>query len=180
MNGNEGATAVTETVQTTVIIGLGNPLRADDGVGTAVVEALRAQGGVPPSVALLDGGTAGLEMALLWQGYERLILVDTVEMDCPPGTWRRFALGDVTVYGRSAMRGTLHDAGVAEALALSEALGTLPPQVVVYGIQPQTVAWRLGLSAAVAAAVAQVCAAIKKEIGARKYLKRQSLVNLSS
>jgi hydrogenase maturation protease len=63
-----------------------------------------------------------------------------------------------------SLGGTLHYAGLAEALALGEALGVLPKEIVVYGIQPAEIGWSPGLSESVAAAIPAVCEAILSEL----------------
>ncbi|MBK8987754.1 MAG: hydrogenase maturation protease [Chloroflexi bacterium] len=149
----------------TLVLALGNLLRGDDGVGTAVCQSLLAYHPLPEGVELLDGGTPGLETALLLEGCQRAIIIDAADMGLPPGEWRRFLPGDGRLPSRDAhLRGTMHYAGLAEALALGDALGILPPEVVIYGIQPEDVGWQEGLSAAVATAVPQVAAAVWREL----------------
>ena len=149
----------------TLVLALGNPLRGDDGVGAAVLNALNASGSVPPGVHLVDGGTPGLETALLLQGYRRVLVVDAADMGQPPGAWMRFAPGEARlVPGNLAQMGTLHSAGLAEALALGEALGILPAKVVIFGVQPLEVGWLPDLSPPVAEAVPAVSAAILDEL----------------
>jgi hydrogenase maturation protease len=146
----------------TLVLALGNPLRGDDGVGEAVLAAL-AQAALPPNTTLLDGGTPGLETALLLQGYARAIIIDAAEMGRAPGEWVRFTPQTAHIQGAD-LRSTLHSAGLAEALALGEALDLLPPEIVIYGVQPETIGWQPGLSAPVEAAVPPVCAAVLKEL----------------
>ncbi len=148
----------------TLILALGNPLRGDDGVGTAVLAALR-DADLPNGVALVDGGTPGLESILLMQGYRRAIIVDAAEMGLEAGAWRRFEAHEATLRaGDLSQMGTLHAAGLSEALKLGAALGVLPQEVVIFGVQPQRIGWEAGLSAAVRAAVPAVCAAIREEL----------------
>ena len=146
----------------TLVLALGNPLRGDDGVGAAILAQL-AEADLPPGVTLLDGGTPGLETALLLQGYRRAVIIDAADMGLEPGQWARFTR-DAARLGSADLRGTLHSAGLAEALSLGEALGLLPEAVVIFGIQPAAVGWTPGLSAPVAAAVPAVGAAILAEL----------------
>lgn len=146
----------------TLVLGLGNPLRGDDGVALAVLAVLETLP-LPDSVVVLDGGTPGLETAVLLENYRRVIIIDAANMGLAAGEWRRF--GREVLQSSAAMLGTLHDAGLAEALALAEALGTLPPEVVIFGVEPASVDWEEGLSAPVAAAVTAVAAAIQQEVG---------------
>lgn len=148
----------------TLVLGLGNPLRGDDGLGTAVIAAL-ASAALPPDVELLDGGTPGLETVLLWQGYDRVLIVDAAQMGLPPGTWRSFTLQEAELKGAdAALQGTLHNAGLAEAVALAGALKAMPPDLLIFAVQPQEVSWTLGLSEVVQTAVPAVCAAILSAI----------------
>ncbi len=146
----------------TLILALGNPLRGDDGAGSAVIKALADSGAVPPGVRLQDGGTPGLDTALLLQGYRQAVIIDAADMGLEPGSWRWVAAEPANV----APGATLHTAGLAEALALGEALGILPSNLMVIGIQPQQADWTPGLSEPVRQAVPAVCRAVLEEIGA--------------
>lgn len=155
---------MSDTGERTLVLALGNPLRGDDGVGAAILEGLRALP-LPGDVVLCEGGTPGLETVLLLQGYEKVLIVDAAEMGWPPGEYCRFVPDEVHLPVRDlALRGTLHYAGLAEALALAGALNLLPPQVVIFGVQPEAVGWDPGLSQQVRAAVPAVCRAILKEL----------------
>ncbi len=148
----------------TLVLALGNPLRGDDGIGAAVLAEL-ARADLPPDVTLLDGGTPGLETALLLQGYGRAVIIDAAEMGHVPGEWLRFTPGEAHLRSGSLQSGgTLHSAGLAEALALGEALDLLPAEVIIYGVQPDCVGWQPGLSDPVRQAIPSVCAAILDEL----------------
>jgi hydrogenase maturation protease len=133
-------------MNSTLILGLGNSLRGDDGAGPAVVATLSSME-LPPHVELLDGGTPGLETVLLLQGYERVIIVDAADMGLEPGQWRRFTpeMADLKS-SNNRLQGTLHAAGLAEALVLAGALDVLPPTLIIYGIQPAKIDWSEDLS----------------------------------
>lgn len=150
----------------TLVLALGSPLRGDDGVGKAVIECLQ-QHDLPPGVTVLDGGTPGLETVLLFEGYARVLVVDAAEMGAAPGAWRRFTTQDATLTANDLhARVTVHYAGLAEALALGDALDILPGEIVIYGVQPRRIDWSQTLSAPVRAAVPAVCAAILEELQA--------------
>jgi len=153
------------TQKHTIILCLGNLLRGDDGAGVVIHHKLAEEASLPEDVELVDGGTPGLETVLLLQGYLRAIIVDAADMGRRPGEWVRFSHQDVILEsGDLALRGTLHSAGLAEALQLGNALGVLPSKIVIYGIQPQEIGWTEGLSEPVQTAVTVVCAAILDEI----------------
>lgn len=147
--------------ETRLVLGLGNQLRGDDGVGVAVVDALTRRADLGPGVRVVDGGTPGLEMILDLQDCDRAIIVDAADMDLAPGAWARFLHDEAELRGVYAgLRGTLHGAGLAEALELGTALDMLPNDIVIYGIQPDEIGWSAGLSRAVQQAVLDVCSAI--------------------
>ena len=143
---------------TTLVLALGNPLRGDDGIGAAVLNALPA---VPPDVTLLDGGTPGLELVLTLRGYERVIIVDAADLGETPGSWRHLPAACLQASALD-LRGTLHSAGLAEALTLGAALDLLPSEIVILGIQPGEIGWSPGLTPQVAAAIPDLCRAIMR------------------
>jgi hydrogenase maturation protease len=149
----------------TRVLALGNPLRGDDGIGSAVLEALAQSGRMPPGVELLDGGTAGLETTLLLEGCRCAIIVDAANLERAPGEWARITSGDAALRPDDMHLGeAVHNAGLAEALALGKALDILPPELTIYAVQPLELGWSTGLSEPVRKAVPAVCAAILEEI----------------
>jgi hydrogenase maturation protease len=158
----------------TLILGLGNPLRGDDGVGAAVVAALQERD-LPSSVTVEDVGTPGLELVLLWQGYHRVLIVDAAEMRLEPGTWRRFRLEEAALpFADVSLQGTLHGVGLAESLALAQALDMLPPEMVIFGVQPAHSGWSASLSKVVRTAVPALCDAISNEVGETTLQRRST------
>lgn len=144
----------------TLVMGIGNILRGDDGVGSAVIEALQAQT-LPEDVELLDAGTPGFEMVLLMQGYDRVLVVDAADMGCTAGEWRVFSRDEVQLQARDMyLRGTLHYAGLAEALNLGAALNLLPQEIIIFGIQPERIDWHQGVSPTVAQHIPTTCEAV--------------------
>lgn len=128
-------------------------MRGDDGAGPAVVAALSSMD-LPPYVEVVDGGTPGLETVLLLQGYERVIIVDAAEMGLEPGQWRCFTPDMAELHSsENKLQGTLHAAGLAEALVLAGALDVLPPTLIIYGIQPLSLDWSQNLTEPLQAAL---------------------------
>ena len=145
-----------------LILGLGNSLRGDDGAGPAVVAALSSMD-LPPHVELLDGGTPGLETVLLLEGYERVIIVDAADIGLEPGEWRRFTPDTAEIRSdENKLGGTLHAAGLAEALVLAEVLDLLPKTLIIYGIQPKSLDWSQKLTEPLIAALPLLCAEINQ------------------
>jgi hydrogenase maturation protease len=152
-----------------LVIGLGNPLRRDDGVGCRVAEVLMRQD-LPPNVEVLDGGAIGLELLDLMEGRERVILVDAAEMGRKPGEFVRFTPDDAFLSSESDSF-SFHRAGLADVLALADALGRTVPKVVVFGVQPEEVGWKEGLSPAVEAVLSPLTDAVLNEIKGENHAK---------
>ncbi|MGZ4786102.1 MAG: hydrogenase maturation protease [Acidimicrobiales bacterium] len=124
-----------------LVIGLGNPVRGDDGVGWRVIEAvedrLEAMGatGRPVGVELDRLAVGGLSLMERLVGYERAILVDALEEGVTPGTVSHRSLDELTG-GPTAHLDSSHDASLAAALAAGSALGaTLPSDITVVGVE---------------------------------------------
>jgi len=148
-------------IRPVLVLGLGNPLQADDGVGCRVIEALEGRP-LPPDVEALDGGTPGIGLLNLLEGRRRAIIVDAAEMGRPAGAVVRFRPADVTLTG-SAERFSLHRTAVADALALAAALDLSLPEITFYGVQPGRTGWSAELSPEVAAAIPGLVQAILEE-----------------
>jgi hydrogenase maturation protease len=146
----------------TLVIGVGNPLRGDDGVGVRVAEVL-AEPTLPQDVTVVDGGTQGLGLASLMGGHRRVILVDAVDMGQEPGSFARFTPEEARLLGDAA-RLSIHGAGLRDALLLAQALGMLPEEVVIFGVQPARIEWEDALSPEVEAGLPILIEAIMKEV----------------
>jgi hydrogenase maturation protease len=145
----------------TLVIGLGNPLRGDDGVGVRVAGVL-AERVLPRDVEVVDGGTQGLGIVSLMEGRQRVILVDAADMGRAPGAFVRFNLDDVRLMGKDD-RLSIHGAGLRDSLLLAQALGTLPDEVTIFGVQPAKLEWESALSPEVEASLPALVEAILLE-----------------
>jgi len=145
----------------TLVIGLGNVLRGDDGVGVRVIQALSAQP-LAPDVEVVDGGTQGLGLVGLFEGRERIILVDAADVGKAPGQFVRFHLSEADLPGADEHL-SIHAAGLRDALMLAQALKILPDRVIIYGVQPARLDWDSELSSEVRAAVPRLAAALVEE-----------------
>lgn len=132
----------------TLVLGCGNLLGADDGLGLAALERLRRRE-LPDDLALEDGGTWGLNLLPLIERADRLLLLDAVDHGRPPGS--------LVVLEREAIprflgaRLSPHQIDLRDVLALAELRGTLPAETVVMGLQPERVTMSTELSPVVAA-----------------------------
>lgn len=131
-----------------VVIGLGNPLMGDDGLGIAALERLRAQWRVPGGVELVDGGTWGLSLLPTIEAADRLLLIDAIDAGDAPGALQVLERAQIPRY--LATKISPHEVDLRDVLALAELRRTLPGDTVAIGLQPAAVELRYELSHAVA------------------------------
>jgi hydrogenase maturation protease len=146
----------------TLVIGLGNSLRGDDGVGVRVAQILAAQA-LPDDVEVVDGGTQGLGIVNLMEGRQRVILVDAADVGIDSGEFVRFTLDEARLLGDDRHL-SVHAAGLRDALLLAQALEVLPDEVVIFGVQPANLEWDSTLSPQVEAALPSLVAAVLAEV----------------
>ena len=136
-----------------LIIGLGNPLRGDDGVGAVVAADIRARNIAGVDAVAFDGDISSLLDR--WQDAQTVIVVDASRSAGPPGSIVRLEESAGALPAGPSAAST-HGFGLGEALALARALDQLPPRLVVYAISGQSFEIGAVLSPAVAAAVPSV------------------------
>lgn len=141
---------MTEARDRTLVIGLGNPLMGDDGIGLAALEQLAA-GWDMGDAELVDGGTWGMNLLPLIEGADTVILLDAIHLGRAPGTVIELE-GDA-VPRRLAAKLSPHQIDLGEVLALAALRETLPRRLVAIGIEPALVEMSTSLSPAVAAAM---------------------------
>jgi len=151
-------------VKHALILGLGNPLLGDEGIGVRVVEELKGLE-LPDGVTVVEGGTAGLGLIGLMEGYQRVIIVDAADMGRPPGRVVRFTPSEAQLKTAEAPL-SLHEIGLGEVLALAKALEVAPAELVIIGIQPSRVEGGVGLSPEVEGAIPQIIRIILDELDA--------------
>ncbi len=128
----------------TVVLGVGNVLLKDEGVGIHVIHAL--PGSLLPTgaeVEIIDGGTSPNVLHLL-DGADRLVIIDAVEGGGEPGTIYRFRAGDIELEGKCVL--SIHQIGLLEDLEMMEHMGSKQKDVVIIGVEPKEMGWGLELS----------------------------------
>ena len=151
----------------TLVAGIGNLLRGDDGFGPAVVHALLASPDVPQTIRAVEMGIGGIALVHeLMDGYDALVIVDAVDRGGAPGTLYVLdvdvpEVGDLSPAERHELTGDMHQAVPDRALIIARAAGVLPPHVRIIGCQPlETEEFSTELSDVVAAAVPRALEAI--------------------
>ena len=129
-----------------LIVGIGNLLLSDEGVGVHAVRSLTEQE-LPAGIELLDGGTSGADLVDHLEGRTKVIVIDAASGDGPPGTVYRCKAHEL-IEQQGGL--SLHEFGLADSLHMAMQLGCAPQDVIVLGVQPASLAPGLELSPEVA------------------------------
>ena len=145
-----------------LILGIGNILLHDEGVGVRAIEELEERFSFPPGVELVDGGTCGLELRDSMCGRDLLLLIDATRNGGPPGT--AYRVEDDGVPAHFQTRISPHQLGISDLLATLALTDSLPTRMVLFGVEPADLSTGLGLSPAVAAGLEKVLEAVGEEL----------------
>lgn len=146
-----------------LLVGVGNVLLGDEGVGIHVARELAArQATLPRGTRVLDGGTLGLDLLPLVADADAVVFVDAVDTEAPPGT--------ITVFRDEEIVATLggrlgpHQLGIADLVATARLTGMLPARMALVGIQPSSLEVSLELTPAVRGALPLAVEAAQREL----------------
>ena len=128
----------TKQAQKVAVVGIGNLLLKDEGIGIHVVEILK-KANLSKEVELIDGATLGLDLLYLMEGKDKVIIVDAIDANAKPGTIFKFSPQDIKDKEKTKL--SLHQVGLLEVLELNEVRSERTPEIVVFGIQPQEIDW---------------------------------------
>jgi len=126
---------------TVTILGLGNILLTDEGVGVHTVNEFQKRYVVPDYVEIVDGGAAGLDLIPFIEGREKVLMVDAVNFDKDPGFIGLLENEDIPV--RITEKASMHHLGLLDVLSIVKLSGNYPKELCLIGIQPKSL--ELGL-----------------------------------
>lgn len=135
----------------TLVLGVGNKLMSDEGVGVHVIERLASKYRLPEEVQVLDGGTLGLDLLYYLEGVENLLIVDAAETGRQAGTMIRLQNEEVPAF--MSIKISPHQMGVPDMLAAAKLKDIFPRRLVLWGIQPDHITLSLDLSPVLASKV---------------------------
>lgn len=154
----EQARRITSSQNNTVLVlGLGNTLLADDGVGIHIVRSLGCDPATPPCLRPVDGGTLGFRLLGQISQADAVLIIDAAQLGAAAGTLRLLDRDELARHVARSGRISAHEAGLADLLTLARLEGFAPRHLALLGIQPQTVDWGEALSPRVADAAAIAC-----------------------
>jgi hydrogenase maturation protease len=146
----------------TLVLGLGNSLCLDDGLGGRVIDMLARQA-LPQGVEVRDGGLPGWGVVAYLEGRSRVILVDAANMGLEPGAWRRLRMDEVSLETNQGGFSS-HGPGLADGLALAQALQALPEEVIFYLVEPESTENGMRVSSAIEAVLPELVENILREL----------------
>ena len=127
-----------------LVIGMGNVLMQDEGIGVRAVEELESRYELPTHVRVMDGGTTGMELFEPMRVADCLIIADAVNFDRPPGSLVRIADEEINAFFQTKLSN--HQLGLSDLLALLNLKNEKPQRVAIIGMVPYGLENRLGLS----------------------------------
>ncbi|MDD5393071.1 MAG: HyaD/HybD family hydrogenase maturation endopeptidase [Thiothrix sp.] len=129
-----------------LVLGLGNVLMEDEGVGVRAVELLESRYRLPPQVEVIDGGTTGTELLEPMRNVDYLIVADAVNTGAPPGTLVRLTGAEIPAFFQCKLSN--HQLGLSDLLAVLTVTGESPKAVTIIGMVPHSLNNTLGLTPA--------------------------------
>jgi len=145
-----------------LVLGVGNLLLKDDGVGVHLINALR-ETPFPDNVQLIDAGTVSHQLIPLFHETDYLILVDAVSANDVPGSIYRFSPDDLNFFP-TEYKWSLHEMNLIDILQMAEMTGAKPDTIII-GVQPKDASsWSLELSDEVAAVLPRVRELVVEEL----------------
>lgn len=145
-----------------LILGVGNLLLSDEGLGVHVVQQLTENYQIPEDVSVIDGGTAGMELLSFFEKAEHVILIDAVNANQPIGSLVRLDNQQIPAFFSTKM--SPHQIGLTDLLAVAQLTDSSPASLTLLGIQPASLELGMELSPPVNACLPQLLAAICAEV----------------
>jgi hydrogenase maturation protease len=144
-----------------VILGVGNLLLSDEGVGVHVAHELMKMD-LPPEVSVVEGGTDGFRLLNVITGADRVIVIDAVRSGAAPGSVYRFDVNDVRSVPAGFMT-SVHQVGILEVIELSDLIGKTP-RVTVIGVEPKSLKMSMELSPEVKEKIPRIIELVLEEV----------------
>lgn len=145
-----------------LVIGMGNVLMQDEGIGVRAVEELESHYVIPDEISILDGGTTGMELFEPIRACTHLVVADGVNTGDPYGTIVRIANKEIPAFFQTKISN--HQLGLSDLLALLQLKSEMPEHVAIIGMVPHSLENKLGLSAAAKAGLKHMVIGLVNEL----------------
>lgn len=161
-NIKQSTPATMDSKQAIVIIGVGNILQQDDGVGVHAIRALRSYVSQPEQISIIDAGTLSYELLEWVSQSDHAIIIDAARMKCTPGTIKVFNDEEIQQQFEITKAHSVHQISLQDTLLTSQALYSKPFRVTLIGVEPENIQWGTTLSTSVQAALPAIIKTIVK------------------
>ncbi|WP_262965097.1 HyaD/HybD family hydrogenase maturation endopeptidase [Methylobacter psychrophilus] len=141
----------------TLVLGIGNPLMQDDGVGVHVVQHLKADNPDFPQVEFMDGGTLGFSLIGAIEDATNLIVIDAAQLSDTPGSIRIFLGEEMDLFLGRQKNSSVHDVTLVDLMSIALLSDQLPVRRALIGIQPGVIDWSTELTPTIKKAIPNVC-----------------------
>ena len=141
----------------TVVLGLGNTLLCDDGVGIYALNQLQNDWSDHPAIEFIDGGTLSFTLTEVLYDADNLIVIDAAQLSSPPGNVRVYTNEEMDDFVSNGKCSSVHEVSLAELLDMARLLDSLPKKRALIGVQPEKVDWATQPTNAVLNAIPDVC-----------------------
>jgi hydrogenase maturation protease len=148
---------------TTLVLGLGNLVHSDDGLGVHAIQTLQQDSRVPAGAILMDGGTLGLNLLPHISAFQRLLVIDALDVGEPAGTLLRM---EGKALQNLPGKASVHQLGFADLMVALELLGESPEEIVLLGVQPLSTEWSTELTSPVREALGPLLEAVIEQLKA--------------
>ena len=146
------------------VIGLGNPLRKDDGIGIVLLKKLiQNKKTLPKQLEFIDGGTGGMNLLHILPQYDTVIIIDAVQLNAAPGSYSFFSADEIKVDKKKDLFST-HADQLPQVIQLSRQLKELPKQLYIFGVQPKDTTYGTDLSQVIQKNIDTLFIRLKNEI----------------
>jgi hydrogenase maturation protease len=149
----------------TLVLGLGNLVHSDDGLGVHAIQTLQQDSRVPADTVLMDGGTLGLNLLPHISAFQRLLVIDALDVNQSPGTLLRL---EGKALQNLPGKASVHQLGFADLMVALELLGEAPEEIVLFGVQPLSTEWSTQLTPPVREALAPLLDAVIQQLNTWK------------
>lgn len=145
-----------------VILGLGNILFKDEGIGVHIVKELEKKA-LADDIELIDGGTASLGVLTSLRNIDKVVIIDALKLGKEPGTVYR--IDKQNIESRlETVNLSLHQISLLEALAIAKKLNTLPKEIVLIGVEPSQIDWGLEVTDTIKERIPKIIKLVSKEM----------------
>lgn len=148
----------------TLVLGIGNTLLSDEGIGVHAIYYLQKNHASMPNVRYIDGGTMSFTLAAEIEQANNLIVIDATQLHDKPGTVKIFVDEEMDRFLGNGNKRSVHEVGLLDLIHISRMTGHFPLRRALIGIQPQKLDWGESPTESVSASIPQVCERVVEQI----------------